>query len=99
MDSNDNNGNFCVFLNVQLKNLATYRLEIGLFKEKNEKKKRTEQKSKLHLVCAIPIPKRAHGEIYKFHTSVISTHLFDQVQIFFFFTHCIVIKVRLETNC
>ena len=26
---------FFVFLNVQLKNLATYRLEIGLFKEKN----------------------------------------------------------------
>ena len=32
--------------------------------------------------------KGAHGEIYKFHTSVISTHFFDQVQIFFFFTHC-----------
>ena len=41
----------------------------------------------------------AQVEIYKFHTSVISTHFFDQVQIFFFFTHCIVIKVRLETNC
>ena len=41
----------------------------------------------------------AHGEIYKFHTSVISNHFFDQVQIFFVFTHCIVIKVRLETNC
>ena len=25
--------------------------------------------------------------------------ILDQVQIFFFFTHCIVIKVRLETNC
>ena len=43
--------------------------------------------------------KGAHGEIYKFHTTVISTHFFDQVQIFFFFTHCIVIKVRLKTNC
>ena len=41
----------------------------------------------------------AHGEIYKFHSSVISTHFFDQVQIFFFFAHCIVIKVKLETNC
>ena len=41
----------------------------------------------------------AQVEIYKFHTSVISTHFFDQVQIFFFFTHCIVIKVRLETSC
>ena len=40
--------------------------------------------------------KGAHGEIYKFHTSVISTHFFDQVQIFFFFTPCIVIKVRLK---
>ena len=38
----------------------------------------------------------AQVEIYKFHTSVISTHFFDQVQIFFFFTHCIVIKVRQE---
>ena len=43
--------------------------------------------------------KGAHGEIYKFHTSVISTHFFDEVQMFFFFTHCIVIKFRLETNC
>ena len=32
----------------------------------------------------------AHREIYKFHTSVISTHFFDQVEIFFFLTHCIV---------
>ena len=43
--------------------------------------------------------KGAHGEIYKFHSSVISTHFFDQVQIFFSFAHCIVIKVKLETNC
>ena len=43
--------------------------------------------------------KGAHGEIYKSHTSVISTDFVDQVQIFFFFTHCIVVKVRLETNC
>ena len=43
--------------------------------------------------------KGAHGEIYKFHISVIFTNVFDQVQIFCFFTHCIVIKVRLETNC
>lgn len=35
---------FFVFLNVQLENLATYRLEIGLFKEKKRKKKRTEIK-------------------------------------------------------
>ena len=40
--------------------------------------------------------KGTHGEIYKSHTSVISTHFVDQVQIFFFLTHC---KVRLETNC
>ena len=32
----------------------------------------------------------AHREIYKFHTSVISTHFFDQVETFFFLTHCIV---------
>ena len=38
-------------------------------------------------------------DLYKFHTSVIATHFFDQVQIFFFFAHCIVIKVTLETNC
>ena len=43
--------------------------------------------------------KRAHGEIYKSHTSVISTQFIDQVQIFFFLTHCIVINVRFETNC
>ena len=35
----------------------------------------------------------------KFHTPVISTHFFGQVQILFFFAHCIVLKVRLETNC
>ena len=35
--------------------------------------------------------KGADSEIYKFHKFVISTHFFDQVQIFFFFTHCIVI--------
>ena len=29
--------------------------------------------------------KGAHGEFYKFHTSVMSTHFVDQVQIFFFF--------------
>ena len=43
--------------------------------------------------------KGTHGEIYKSHTSVISAHFVDQVQIFFFLTHCIVVKVRLETNC
>ena len=43
--------------------------------------------------------KGAYEEIYKSHTSVISTHFVDQVQIFFFLTHCIVRKVRLETNC
>ena len=32
----------------------------------------------------------AHREIYKFRTFVISTHSFDQVEIFFFLTHCIV---------
>ena len=36
--------------------------------------------------------------MYKSHTSVISTHFVDHVQMFFFFTHCIVVKVRLETN-
>ena len=43
--------------------------------------------------------KGTHGEIYKSHTSVISAHFVDHVQIFFFLTHCIVVKVRLETNC
>ena len=43
--------------------------------------------------------KGTHGEIYKSHKSVISTHFVDQVQIFFFLTQCIVVKVRLETNC
>ena len=33
--------------------------------------------------------------MYKSHTSVISTHFVDQVQIFFFFTHRIAVKVRL----
>ena len=32
-------------------------------------------------------------------TPVISTHFVDQLQKFFFLTHCIVIKVGLETNC
>ena len=36
--------------------------------------------------------KRVHGEICKFHTSVISTHFFDQVQLFLFFMDCIVIS-------
>ena len=36
--------------------------------------------------------KGTHGEIYKSHTSVISTHFVDQVQIFFFLTHCIVVN-------
>ena len=31
--------------------------------------------------------KGTHGEIYKSHTSVISAHFVDQVQIFFFLTH------------
>ena len=39
-----------------------------------------------------------HGEIYKSHISVISSHFFDQVQIFFFLTHCIVVKVRLRNQ-
>ena len=42
-------------------------------------------------------PKRSH-RAYKFHTYVISAHFFGQVQVFFFFTHCIVIKVRLEST-
>ena len=36
--------------------------------------------------------KGVHGEICKFHTSVISTQFFDQVQLFFFFMDCIVIS-------
>ena len=48
--------------------------------------------------------KGTHGEIYKSHTSVISTHFVDQVHIFFFLTHCIVVKVGPHkpntcTNC
>ena len=43
--------------------------------------------------------KGTHGEIYKSYTSVISAHFVDQVQILFFLTHCIVVQVRLETNC
>ena len=40
----------------------------------------------------------AHREIYKFHTSVISTHFFDQVEIFFFLTHCIVNNSNNNNN-
>ena len=36
---------------------------------------------------------RAHGKVYKFNTSVISAHVFDQVHIFFFFVPCIFFKV------
>ena len=43
------------------------------------------------------LPRREGPLVYKFHTSAISAHFFDQVQVFFFF-FCIVIKVRLETN-
>jgi len=43
--------------------------------------------------------KRAYGKVY----TLILTHqqllLFDQVQAFFFFAHCIVFKVRLKTTC
>ena len=35
--------------------------------------------------------KGAHAQVYKFYTPVVTAH--------FFFSHCIVIKVRLETNC
>ena len=44
-------------------------------------------------------PRELMDEVCKSHTSVISAHFFDQVLVFFFFMHCIVIKVRLETNC
>ena len=33
------------------------------------------------------------------HISAISTHFFDEVQIFFFFTRFVVIKVTLQTSC
>ena len=42
------------------------------------------------------LPRREGPLVYKFHTSAISAHFFDQVQVFFLF--CIVIKVRLEAN-
>ena len=45
------------------------------------------------------MPRELMDEVCKSHTSVISAHFFDQVLVFFFFMHCIVIKVRLETNC
>ena len=43
--------------------------------------------------------KGAHGEVYRFHTSVISAHFFDQDLVFFFFAYYILIKVSRETNC
>ena len=36
---------FFVFLNVQLENLATYRLEIGLFKEKKKEKRKEKNRN------------------------------------------------------
>jgi len=42
--------------------------------------------------------KGAYREIYKFHTSVISTHFVDQVQIVFFSVHCIVVVNNNKTN-
>ena len=35
--------------------------------------------------------KGANGEVYIFHITVNSSHFFDQVQVCFFFTHCIVV--------
>ena len=35
--------------------------------------------------------KGAHGEVYIFHITVNSAHFFDQGQVCFFFTHCIVV--------
>ena len=42
--------------------------------------------------------KGAYREIYKFHTSVISTHFVDQVQIVFFSVHCIVVVNNNNNN-
>ena len=36
----------------------------------------------------------AHGEIYKFHTSVISNHFFDQVQIFLFLRTALLLRLN-----
>ena len=35
----------------------------------------------------------------QFYISVVTSLVFDQVHVFFFFLHCIVFKVRLKTNC
>ena len=35
--------------------------------------------------------KGAHGEVYIFHITVNSAHFFDEGQVCFFFTHCIVV--------
>ena len=43
--------------------------------------------------------KGAHGKVYKFNTSEITSHVFNQVHVFSIFAHFIVFKVRLETNC
>ena len=42
--------------------------------------------------------KGAHGKVFKFNTSVVTSHVFDHVHVFFFFAYCIVFKVRFETN-
>ena len=40
--------------------------------------------------------KGARGKVYKFHTSVITFHIFDQVHVFFFFAPCLVSKLDLK---
>lgn len=35
----------------------------------------------------------AHGKVYKFNTSVITSHVFDQVHVFFFFVHCMFLRL------
>ena len=44
-------------------------------------------------------PRELTEKVYKFNESVVSSHVYDQFHVFFFFAHCIVFKVRFETNC
>ena len=65
-------------------------LEIGwLKKKKKQKQKKKKTRQEIKVVLSLGYPNSylmgSHGEIYKSHTSVISTNFVDQVQTFFIF--------------
>ena len=58
-------------------------------KKKKQKQKKKKKRKEIKVVLSLGYPNSylmgSHGEIYKSHTSVISTNFVDQVQTFFLF--------------